>query len=534
MHNNFNTLCILSGFLSIPDLDLPISPYKENTLEEDFTAYLAKLETWTRDGRSSAVLAELQNLRSSKIPREQLADIANLAFRNNQFVLALKFLNPIVRSPVPLLKPATVKELIIYGTSLLHLWAVEEAQEIFKKLDSTENPEIWLHRSFALFSQWNYAGAIPLLKKYIRAPKLTDYQRLIGQVNLAASYVADEQFSHAENLLVEILEKAQTNNHHLLYGNSLELRAQLHIHQRNLTAAKADLLKAAEVLTTAPARYLFYVRKAEAVCEVLESHGSPLSLQRLEEIRHQAQSLKQSEVFRDCDLFQAIATKDESLIHKIMVGTPHPHYRQRVIKLFGKKVVIPSEYRLLLGHQIGVSQAPAETLDLATGTVANGENLINQPILHQILDAMALDFYKPCRMGFLFARIFPGEIFDPYSSPHRILNGVHRLNKWFEKNQTSLRITVLENEFHLQALAPIVLVVRNFRRRMKKTESRLDQLHKAVGVRVFNSARAEEILNCAKPQILSILQSGLKKKKLLKIGQGRSTSYRFCKGGKAA
>lgn len=499
-----------------------------------FLDILAQLEKDTREGQNHAVLTQLRWVVTKAIPRPLIVSFADIAYRTNQFILALKFLNPIIRPKTPLTIPPTVTENIIYATSLLHLGAVEEANDLLKNLDPTKDPEIYLHRAFANFAEWKYAAAVPLLQKFINSPQLPNYRRLVGMVNLSAAYVFSGQFSLAEKLLAKTRYLLEQQGHQLLFGNSLELTAQLYLLKKDYAMAKDYLHQSEKVLSATPGRYLFYVKKGHALVEVMKSGGSAESLKTLNSLREEATAIKQWETLRDCDLFQSLATNDLQLSQKVLLGTPHDFYKKRVQSLFEKKLEPPKNFQLDLKSDVNPSSEKPILVELAQFTKGSHSNLAARPKLYQLLRILTSDFYKPPRLGFIFSRLYPDEKFDALSSPHRIFNGVHHLNQWLKENKLPLKIMVQSGEFHLKPLANVTLSITKSLQKTTKNQFDLTNLHQFTGSRTFNTDSALKALKVSKPTLLKVIKIGIASKKIQQIGSGRSTLYKFVKIGKAA
>ncbi len=490
----------------------------------NYDELLIRCEDDTRHGRSENVLNRIGPIAKAKIPRELVWSFADLAYRNNHLLLALKILNIVMRAKSKMTVPATIKEKTIYATTLLYLGSVEEATLILKTLDPVADPEILLHRSFGLFAHWKYSAAIVHIKNYMSDPKISDYRRLVGEVNLAAAYVFSHQLQKAEETLRSVREKARLQDNQLLYGNSLELSGHLYLLMKNFSVAKQFLDQANTVLSQTKGKYLFYVKKGYAILEVLTSGGSPEALATLKDLRREATELKQWETLRDCDLFEGIATDNQFLLQKILIGTPHSAYRRRLGAIYQSKISVSSNFEFDLRTIPGRKNS---VLRVTEGVGADGQSLVRRPVLHQLLETLFLDLYKPAKLGFLFLHIFPNENFNPNSSPARIFGAVHNLNLWLQETKTPLHIRVQDGEFHLEATDGLTIIIGSRRRKKGNIHFELKRLRALVGRRVFKTVEAGNLLEMSKPTVFTILKEGLREKSILKIGQGRSTLYRF-------
>jgi tetratricopeptide (TPR) repeat protein len=490
--------------------------------------FLQQAEKATRNGKPHQVLEILNSVTRTPLPRELICPFADIAYRNGFLLLASKLLNPLVRPEAKLEVPATVKEKTIYAATLLYLGSYEEAIEILKQLDPKEDPEILLHRSFALFAYWKYAEAVPLLKKYIMTPSLNGYRRLVGEVNLAAAYVFSHQFEKADALLEELRTKTEPLENRLLHGNCLELSAHLNILKKDFVAAKVFLDQASRVFNDNDSRYAFYVKKGYAIADIMTANGNPKFLENLEKLRQEAVLLKQWESLRDFDMFEALATNNQLLLNKVLIGTPHTNYRKRLADLANRKLHLPSVFKFEMKSNPGKEN---KTLYISEGIGSNGQSLVRRPVLHLLLEGLFLDLYKPAKLGFLFLHVFPGERFNPTTSPSRLYGAVHNLNIWLRNTETPLHIKVQDGEFHLEATDGLTVFIHRRRGKESISAADLKKLHTIVGGRSFKTIEAVQFLELSKPTIFSLLKRGLKEKRLLKIGQGRSTLYRFISKG---
>ena len=73
------------------------------------SADLDDLEALSRSGERKKVIKRLKSINTKRIPRDLKLRVANLARRNHLLLLALRILNPIVRSELVLEKPVTSK-----------------------------------------------------------------------------------------------------------------------------------------------------------------------------------------------------------------------------------------------------------------------------------------------------------------------------------------------------------------------------------------------------------------------------------------
>jgi hypothetical protein len=160
---------------------------------------LTGLESLVRSGESAKARRILRELRLDRLTRAEKLQAANLARRSGLPELSIKLLNRVMR-PRSGASDASARERAEYAAALSRIGATSEALGILESLKGSDHPEVPLFHAFALISQWDYRGAIPLLRRHERAAQ-TDYQRLIGRVNLVAALVFERQSREARELL---------------------------------------------------------------------------------------------------------------------------------------------------------------------------------------------------------------------------------------------------------------------------------------------------------------------------------------------
>ena len=179
-----------------------------------------KVDGAIRAGELDLARSELRHVQSRKVPRALALQVAALAAGRAD--IAIRILHPVVRPSNPSAQPASDLEKAEYAAALTYIGASDEALDLLSHLDSKEQPQVLLYHSFALFAQWDYRSAIPLLSGYIASPQLTDYQRLVGKVNLAAALINQNEHAAADRTIADILQATEEGNLQLLHGNALD------------------------------------------------------------------------------------------------------------------------------------------------------------------------------------------------------------------------------------------------------------------------------------------------------------------------
>lgn len=502
----------------------------------DFLKLKQKFEDLIRAGEIAAVQNELEKINVNDIDREWVATFADIARRVRSENWGLRLLRPLVRSEVPVRPAVNENELCAYAGLLIKAGALAEAKDILTPIDPQKVSNVYTFLSQVYILQWDYAKASEFLKEGLWQKDLTAYQRCISQVNLVSAFIFLQKYKLARTLISEVLKNSFENKWDLLYGNALELSAQLAVIQGQWVDAK-NFLSEAQKRSGQHSHYSIFIDKWSTLNDLLQSHpGSQQSdqiLKKIDQIRQKASSLNSWETMRDLDYHVGVHLKHQNLLLNVYFGTPHASFKKRIEQLFKKHHwKIPNEYFRKL------SEAPTtRVLDLITGVeigVPLLEPLKAGQMLHRLLNILALDFYKPMGLGELFSNLFPGEYFNPDTSGDRVTQAVKLLRKWFQVNEIPVDVHVENNRFGLKATGPYAFKI------SKKVLDPMDlhdvgfdlqisQLKTKWPYQSFSAAKAAAQLQVSATTMRSILHEALNKKLLFVSGTGRATLYRFKK-----
>lgn len=484
---------------------------------------LNEIDHLIRDGRGGEARAALKKLKEKKIPRPDAAAFASLAWRADLPALGVRALNAIVRPDRKNPVVASVAEKAEYAQCLIRLGAVEEAAKLLEGLPAESCPQVLLYLASARISQWEYAEAIPLLSRYTRAAGLTKYQRLVGMTNLAAALVYERQHDRATPLLHNLVYETSVKRFSLLFGVSLELSAQNFALQRKFAEMERCLDKARESLEKAEIVEDFFVRKWKAMGAMLREGHSVRSRNELEAVREEARKRRHWETLRQCDQIEAMVKRDEELLRRVYFGTPYRAFRERLLADFESKVAIPPEYVWAI-HPSGEGKPH----DLLRGKpVGRREGLKPGQLFHRLLSALCLDFYRPIRLAALHFRLYPGEIYNPVTSPFRVYEAVKRLRQWMETCSLPLAIEEEEGTYQLVATAPCRLVLPGREVVEHRHGPALERLRKAFGEQPFSIHEACRVLELPLRTAHRLVKDSTDEGKLERVGRSRSTRYKF-------
>ena len=485
------------------------------------------LDNLTKQGQRHLVLKGLANLMTASPSRNLRPQLARIANRNHAYVQALRILHPLIRDDREGIVPAGPEALNIYATSLMWIGALEESQQCLIRIKGST--DALLTQAFVCFAQWDYKKAIPILVKYVNSSQISPYQNLVGRINLLAAYIAIGNLALAkavfEPLIVEL--KAQPA-YKLLYGNCLELRAQIEILEQNYDRALSILADSQSSLEGQPGRYLLYVDKWRAVAQLGLAPGNLVARNNLLAVKAAAVNLKNWETIRDCDFHLARLNQDHEGLQRILLGTPYPGYRQRIENLFGVSI---NESRILEYCPANPSVKPERTvLNLNTISETSFLTSTSWPLLQLITK----DIYRPPRMGIVFSHLYRNEYFNPFTSPQRVRNSIFRFNQWAEVTACEFRIKIQAGDFKLEGPEKLGIQTRQRERPIQSWRAALGVFKITNESRSFTSADVGKVLGITQRTALALLQQALKAKKIQKCGAGKSTRYIFYSGRRSA
>ncbi len=500
----------------------------------DLLALKDQFESAIRLGEVSSVRNEIEKIKSTDIPRHLVFIFGDIARRVRSENWGLRLLRPIVRAEKNLVLSAAISEseLCIYAGLLIKASALQEAQVILLQLKPTVNALTFL--SQICIMQWNYDESSKYLKKIIAHKETNLYQKATAQINLAAALVMLEKFTQAQKLLSEIIKICEQEKWQLLYGNALEISAQLAVIQGNWDLSRQLLLEA-ESRAGQHNHYLIFIEKWRALSHLFQapisSEQAEVAVKKIEALREKAKILRTWETVRDFDYHTALHLKDKNVLFNVYFGTPHLAYKKRIEKSLKQfQIKIPDEYFRKF------SPEPSNrVLDLARGTEesrASFQPLKPGQMLHRLLNILALDFYKPIGIGELFSKLFPGEYFHPDVSHDRVSQAVKLLRKWFSENEIPLDIKVEDSRYSLSENGPYTFKILKNNYSLNDSndvgfEFSLEKLKKKWPYQSFSPSQAALELKISASTCRNILIAAAEQNRIFKSGSGRSVRYCF-------
>lgn len=482
-----------------------------------YQSCLERCEAAVRDGQGHVVPVLIAALNLARIPRTMRLPLAHVCRRAQLLSVALRILTPVIREAETNRhsEPATPAEIAEYAVLLTRLGAVREAIQWLGRVDPQILPSSQLYRAFCHFSVWDYNQALPVLERYLESD-LEPYQRLIGQVNLAACLVAVAKFDRAMVLLTETLAQVKEGRHRRLEGNCRELRAQIHIQRGHVRRARADLDHAAAVFGAERTLDELFVRKWRAVMSARELG----SAQPLIDFREEAASRGDSESTREADLHLLPYDEDDSRFDCVLFGTPFPFYRQRILDMSGRQ---PSRSEYRFGDQ-----ASSSFYRLATGETNSGLKQAPGSAAHRLMAALLRDFYRPLRIAGLFAELYPGEAFDIFTSPDRVHQVLRRCRRDLARAGVPARIVSENAGLRLKVDGAFCFVVPLEPEPVDRQHLWLARLKSRYGAELFDARDAQELLGVSASSIKRFARWARDCGAILPEGRGRATRYRLC------
>jgi tetratricopeptide (TPR) repeat protein len=400
----------------------------------NFRELHANCDSLIRAGDIERVQIILREINSADVPKEWRFPIANLCRRTGLVTLGLKILTPQnMMDRDEWLRQVSPAEVAEYALLLQRNGSVNEALKILDGVSADQFPDALLYRAYCHFNRWEYAEAIPALQKFVATIK-DEYKKLIGQVNLAAAFVHTARYAEAQDLLESLKAVCTKADNRRLLANCHELTAQMYIAQFDLVRARGAIETSAGLLGRAQTLDQLFVRKLQAVSDAIETGiEAPLNI-----FRQEATERRDWESVRDSDLYLLKLGFDQSRFNHLIFGTPFEAYRQRVYNMLGQK---PTQETYTYGDPNG------PCLDLVTGRIQGTLIPTVGGKVHQLLDVLLKDLYRPKSLGVLFSELFPEEHFDVFSSSDRVHQILRRGRAWIRDSHLPIEI-VEDHQFY--------------------------------------------------------------------------------------
>ncbi len=444
------------------------------------------------------------------LPRGTRLELARLSRRAGMPLAGVRLLHPLARPAVREHRRATPGELAEYAASLAQIGAEEEAGKILDSLDARENPEILLFGAFARFARWNYADAIPLLETYVNSGT-EEYARLVGQINLAAAYVAESRFDRADPLLAGLLASARAGEHRLVAANALLLQAQAAIDRRRWREAARMLGEAAAGSGEVATLDALYVEKWRVILSLERTQGARDALASASSLRRRAEAARAWETLRDLDFHQAVSLRDAGLFARVYWGTPYAAYRRRLENS-------PMRARLSMRSAWDTGANPRREVDLFHGVFKPGQ------LLWRLAACLTADAYRPVRLAAVHAALFPERHFHPLHSPNVVHQAVRRFRAELGEAGVALELREESGAYRILSRRAVRLLLPATGATAPEA-LRLEEFFSARGRAPFARRELETKLALSERAAAYLVARAVKEGWLLAEGAGRSRRY---------
>lgn len=491
-------------------------------MDDNLSLLFMKIDSSVVQGNSGEARRLLFQAKFAPFGRNELLELATLYKRAGLPHETIRILNPWVRPKARAPQEATDPEKAEYADALTLIGADREGTILLNSVGEEKVPQAWLYGAYSRFSRWEYAGAIPLLKKYLNHPVVSEYQKRVAQVNLLAALTITENFEESNPWSAKLIQELKEKNQFLLLGNTLEILSQKLIAQRKFREAEKTLQEASKALSEVLGAEALFVEKWKALLALTEKGISPKTLALLGKVRDRAREIGHWETLRDCDFHLAAITRNQQLMAHVYSGTPFSSYRERIRRKSG-------EHLLQLKHHYWRHRVSFHgkffTLDTRTGkSIDPSSSLKVGQAQQRLLQILVSDFYRPHRLAALFGALHPDRHYHPTSSPEVVHQTLRRLRSWISRHSIPLEISEEKGSYRLRPLENIILKVYMScdDPELNQTRHRVRELHSQSS---FSTEEAAKIWNVSKRSAGYYLEAARKAGLIEQNGRGPKTRY---------
>ncbi|MBI3558154.1 MAG: hypothetical protein HY074_17960 [Deltaproteobacteria bacterium] len=505
----------------------------------DYKKEFARINSLLLADSYKAAQTELQRLLKKKLPREALATAANLVRRARWPEKAVQLLHGVVRPERGRLArmPADDFEKAEFGASLRAIGALNEAVEVLAEISHARFPRAGVYLGIAHIVRWDAEAALPVLERALASSKARQFEHTLGRVYLgiALSYTG-RHMQRAEEVLVEVLAASENEEQRLVRQAALEALA-MHFTEQRAYARANGYLNQLEKLSTSDGDPVFHllVEQWRCVAGLAKNSGDANVRRRLGKVREAFCKANQWERARGCDFYSALARDDCKALRELYFSSSYVGFRGRLSAAMAKRGQsgLPAEYRW---------NVPAEGSRIAGGAarvLELGVPGFGSRMPERILQALSSDTYKPFRVAELHELLYPGEYFNPLSSPARIHQNVLRTRGWLKLKQLPALIVERDGYFSLRATAPLVLALGEVLSKGTEKRSRgevrisgcVAKLRAEFGKAEFSAAQAARVLGESPRSARRHLGAAREKSLLTQLGSGRGARYLVVEAG---
>lgn len=497
-------------------------------LQDAMARQIQEMDAAIKQGNIKNVKLQLKLINLKKTPRQHWVALANLARRCQMPNLILKWFNPIVRPLKPNSVTPTPAELALYGNALTRIGSFIESKEVLGSVDPNKDEQVYFYRALLAIQQWQYDEAVPNLENYVKQPKLTPYQRLVGSLNLAASYTALGDYQASSNHLQEILILSEENR--LIKSNALEIQAQNFFYQDNLQQAKRSLLDSLALTSDGSQFYSVFKKKWLFIIELFEDQSHKISQSKVNEFKNFSRKEQDWESLRDIDFFLAMKTRDEFRFLNVYYGTSLPGYKELLRRRYQYDFKIPDDFGIVWSEYFDQTIKGWPRFDLSSCSYGDKQLQISTPKLRELFRFLISDIYRPFSFGEVLNHIYPDEYYNVVSSPAKLNRLIQRMRQEITQMGVPINLEVSENKLRFAPISP-VLFVSCEKREVRPLEDSLFEEYKILfekfGEKTFSAKDAGTVLKTSLRTVRRTL-NGLTKVNKIKMHKfGIKTTYQI-------
>jgi hypothetical protein len=488
-----------------------------------FDTDFARVQRAIETGSHAAARELIRALARKRLSRGEKLRLAISARVCDLQTLALKLLQPVVYPPGSRAKVEDDwAERVEYASSLGELGAGAEALRVISRVDLARHPGAARNYAFAHFRVWDWLSPLPRLEQLLARRDLGPKDRWQGRLLLATVWLhGTGDYAAADAELRELsgaqwLGGPERMNVHQLHAQSL-------LFQEKWREA-ADALDRAEAALQGPGQSYrtIVLRQWRAFLEA--SAGDRASgLRELRAARAAFEAGGYWENARSAAFYETTLTRERELLLKLVFGTPYEGFHSKVrTRIAG--VSFPETYDWSLAPGKG------PVLDSRGGGALKPGH-----VPQRALAALSLDFHRPLSVGDLHEALYPGEHFNPASSPARVRQALQRLRNWLRARRSPVVPVIIDEKdgrYRLSSSAPAAI-------RVGRTEAQaplLSPKHRALegelakfGEREFSAAEVGKALGLGRWSAVSWLREAVSAGIIERRGSGPATRYRRLK-----
>lgn len=488
---------------------------------------LLQAENFIRVGQTSLA----QELAQSLLPKVKSLNaiekikLGNILRRTSNFTEATRLLHKFARSEKT---PKDIRDSAIleYGTALLFLGVIEEGMEILQKLDVNHYPSVLVNMALGYQQEWDYTAAVPLLEKFVSSKNIDSYQRLVGEVNLQISYLSADFSKLTWDRVQELGKEISSQNLTLLSGVFTQIEGRFLSSQKRYDEARTIFQKGLSKLQNVATFDRLRLQKWLLINEFERDPQQKKLLAQLLELKAQSQQLNDSETLRECDRYIGQFESHSELFNYCYHGTPYPAYR-----LYFPINQVQPTWSLSLdsdGKQIITNESQESlAIDMLDEPLirTTKKTLTTGSCMQLLLTALTLDFYRPMTLPRFFRYAYPGQHWNPATSPIQVRQGLFRLRHWLQKSGYNLKVHENNSKYFLAAknnTQPILIGPNKFSFDQKISHI----LKKEFGDRNFSFEEFRKLSDHSLRTMQRVLSDLLQKKILIKEGETRATRFK--------